>query len=101
MLELRTGSEQRFPLIQVEGRDTDQAHHSRPVDSRLRDDEATIGVADQQCRSLQLRQNLARCGYVVSQEGETVLLRDHEMALGLERRDNFAPAGPIGPEPVD
>ena len=99
--KLSTRAQKRFPLIKDEGRDIDQANHSRCVVGRLRDDEAAIRVADQKRRSFQLRQNLTRGGHVVSQGGGSILLRDHKMTLRLQRRDYFAPAGSVGPETVD
>src|SRR5689334_6725152 len=96
--KLGPGAEQCFPLIQEERRDIDQTYHSWCRSGRLRNDETAIGVADQQCRSFQLCEQVTRRSYVVSQRGVCMLRGDDKMALGLECRNHFAPAGSISPE---
>lgn len=78
----------------------DQANHIRCVVSCLRDDEAAIGVADQQRRSFKLREQVTRPSHIVSQRCVCMLRGDDKMALLLQRRDHVAPAGSVGLEPV-
>ena len=81
-------------------RDIDQRRDLRIV-ARLADDGAGPGMPDQHGRPVLQRQGAARRGDGIGERGQRILHRRHMQPGRLQKRDDLAPAGPVGPGAVD
>jgi len=77
--------------IRRQGRDIDEPGHAR-ISPRVRDERATIGVPDEDRRAADPGQASLHGGDVARERVEAVLGCHHFVALGLQRRDQFAEA---------
>jgi hypothetical protein len=77
--------------------DIDEPDHAR-VNSRVRDQRAAVGVADEDRRVADTREARLDRGHVRRKRVETVLRGHHFVALGLKRGDELPEASAVGPE---
>src|SRR4029077_13569898 len=88
---------ERFPFVEAERRDVDEAGDIRRVGAEGGHDLTAVGVSDDDGRAVLESQDLPQTGDVVGQRAQRKLWCSDLEAVGLQALDDTAPAGPFGP----